>query len=217
MDTLPNSSGIFKKLLLPPLWIAMTVTTLVLVMLLYTDKQKLDFYFNLAKQKPQRISSIVSYSLFAASSPPEGDVLGASVSSREGCNDILSGYLNWQGSVLANEAGTICSVSKERGIDPFFLTAIAGNESTFCKNTPQGSNNCWGWGVYPGSELRYPTLKDAIVAVADGLKAYADKGLVTVEEVENYYNPISQTIGHPWSSNVRYFMYEIRDFAASHS
>ena len=86
-----------------------------------------------------------------------------------------------------------------------FLPAIAMQESNLCKKIPEGSNNCWGWGIYGGKVTKFSNYPEAIETISKSLatKYRRSKGLVTPHEVGRLYNP-SNT--NNWAESVTHFM-----------
>ena len=114
-------------------------------------------------------------------------------------------YLEKHNSPISHLAKFIVDVSYLYGIDPYFLVAIAGTESTFCKFTPDLSYNCFGWGIHSGKVLRFNSYAEGIETVARGLNTerYREK---SIEEIAQIYCAKPEK----WASSVRWFIYEIK-------
>ena len=114
-------------------------------------------------------------------------------------------YLEKHNSPIADHAKLIVDVSYIYGLDPYFLVSISAVESTFCKHIPSDSYNCFGWGIYGNKITRFNSYAEGIETVARGLNTerYREK---TIEEIAEIYC----TGPENWSSNVRWFINEIK-------
>ena len=170
-----------------------------------------DLALQLAENSPQSLPNLIQYTLFQQS-PPEGQVLGESITALEGKTELLRQYLEWQGSPLTPHAGTFIEVAEKYNLPWTLLPAICGRESTFGKQVPIDSYNCWGWGIYGNNVLRFTSWDEAIETVGKGLREnYFDNGLDTLREIEYSYAPPHRG-EHRWSDGVEYFQWEIGHF-----
>ncbi|MBI4130818.1 hypothetical protein HY468_05860 [Candidatus Roizmanbacteria bacterium] len=93
-------------------------------------------------------------------------------------------------------------------LDFRLLPAIAMQESSCCKRLPEGSNNCWGYGIYGDKVVRFSSPKQGMEIVAETLSAdYSTKGLLEPDEIMKKYTPPSR--GH-WALGVLSFMNEMK-------
>jgi hypothetical protein len=77
-------------------------------------------------------------------------------------------------------------------------------ESNLCKHIPEGSHNCWGFGIYGDKITRFDNYFDAIDAVTKTLATkYRDKGLTEPYEIMTMYTPSSNG---SWAHGVSTFM-----------
>lgn len=115
----------------------------------------------------------------------------------------LRGYLARYASPLADYADTIILKSDRYGVPWSLVVSIAGVESTFCKQIPYQSSNCWGWN---NGDHVFKDYDDALEIVTRTLRYnYIDKGLATPEAMARVYAPPSNV----WGWKVRYFMNQI--------
>lgn len=134
-----------------------------------------------------------------------------SVSGEVGAADSRIGrlkfFLTKHDSTLLPYASYIVEVSEKYGLDYRLTTAIAQKESGLCNAIPEGSNNCWGWGIHSAGTLYFDSLPEGIETVSKGLKNYyIDLGYSSVEEImAKYAHPSSTT----WADGVRQYMEEI--------
>ncbi len=123
---------------------------------------------------------------------------------------IISGYLRRHRSVLEPYAVQIVSISDKYRLDYRLLVAIAQQESNLCKKIPDGSHNCWGFGIYGDQVIRFPGYLQALETVAKSLKTkYVDYGLDTPEEIMVKYTPPSLEKGGAWAKGINQFLSEL--------
>lgn len=119
----------------------------------------------------------------------------------------LDSFLLAYKSPLAGSADHLVAEADKNELDWRLVTAIAGLESTFCKHIPQGSYNCWGWGIPTGasSGIAFSSWEAGITTVSEGLKdRYIDRGAVTIEQIGRIY-----AASPTWASRVRFFITKI--------
>jgi len=111
-------------------------------------------------------------------------------------------------SPLEPYAQHIVAAADQYGLDFRLLPAIAMQESNLCNKAPEGSNNCWGWGIYGGKITKFESYAYAIDIVTKSLaKEYKNKGLETPEEIVQKYTPSDNG---KWSFAVNHFMEQLR-------
>jgi len=120
---------------------------------------------------------------------------------------LLKTFLDENDSPLSYSAEKIVEVSEKYGLDYRLTTAIAKKESGLCRVIPEGSYNCWGWGIHSEGSLGFNSYDEGIEIVSKGLKEYyIDQGYETVEEImTKYANPSSTT----WAEGVLHYMSQI--------
>ncbi|HSW47712.1 MAG TPA: hypothetical protein VLG67_01405, partial [Candidatus Saccharimonadales bacterium] len=113
-------------------------------------------------------------------------------------------FLAKYNSPLEPYAVDIVNAADEYGLDHRLIVAIAMQESGLCKTIPEGSNNCWGFGIYTGHVTRFADYKEGIYTVTKALATrYKNKGLVTPEQIMTMYTPNSNG---SWAHGVNHFM-----------
>ncbi|MBI2007594.1 MAG: hypothetical protein HYS83_02785 [Candidatus Blackburnbacteria bacterium] len=144
--------------------------------------------------------------VYAALPDSVGEVAGAATTA-DARLEIVKQYLENYKSPLAPHAQDILDTSEKYGLDFRLLVAIAQQESNLCKKIPENSYNCWGWGVHSRGTLRFTNYKEAMEAVAKGIREeYIDKGYTTPEEIMAKYTPLSPGT---WALGVRQFLEEM--------
>lgn len=132
----------------------------------------------------------------------------ATVGTRDARSEIIRQYLKQYNSPLTPYAGYIVEVADEYGVDFRLITAIAQQESNLCKFIPDGTYNCWGWGIHSRGTLGFRSYDEGIRVVTAGLKSeYIDKGYTTPEEIMSKYTPLSNG---SWAHGVSTFMDDLR-------
>lgn len=192
-----------KKFLAVSGWLIITGLTLFLA---------LGSYLNLAKIVPK------SYRPQLTTSPTDSitshailpDVIGAftyTVKSEDAIPEIIKNYLSKYNSPLLPYADYLIKVSRKHGVDPRLMVAIAQQESNLCKKIPEGTHNCWGWGIHSRGTLGFDNYKESIDAVTRGLsRNYLGKGLLTPEDIMGIYTPLSDG---SWARGVQQFLNEM--------
>lgn len=90
----------------------------------------------------------------------------------------LRDYLQSKNSPIADEAEDIISVADQWGLDYRLFVGISNAESSFCKRSPEGSHNCWGFACFDNQPCHYfKTYKEALESLAGTITnhyAYTD-------------------------------------------
>jgi len=120
---------------------------------------------------------------------------------------IIKRYLERYNSPLAPYADLINELSDTYGFEYYWIPAIAQQESNLCKKIPEGSFNCWGYGIHSKGTLRFENYDLALRSFAEYLKrVYFDKGLNTAELIMKKYCPNSNG---SWARGVNQFIHEM--------
>lgn len=123
-------------------------------------------------------------------------------------------FLAAQGSPLAGEGATFCSAGQQYGVDPAFLVAIAGAETSFgqylyCSGTQTASYNAFNWFYGPTrAASSFTSWDQGIETVAQGLAGplYYGAGRTSVAAIA----PVYCTQGTAaWIANVTLFLAEL--------
>ncbi len=122
---------------------------------------------------------------------------------------IIKKYLEKYKSPLAPYSDLIYQISTDYGFEYYWIVAIAQQESNLCKKIPEGSNNCWGYGIHKRGTLTFENYELAIRSYAEYLKReYFDKGLNTPELIMKKYCPSSNG---SWAKGVQQFINEMEN------
>jgi hypothetical protein len=124
---------------------------------------------------------------------------------------ILRAYLHDQDSPLEDAAATFVREADKQNIDWRLVAAIAGVESTFGVQIPNGSFNAWGWGIFTGTQdgIHFNSWADGVAQVSEGLrKNYIDHGADDIYEIGWIY----AANGISWGIHVNYFIDKITNF-----
>ena len=139
-----------------------------------------------------------------SAAPFASDAIQTGTETRDGRVANLKSFLRKYNSPLYDEAEHIVTVSDKYKFDYRLLVAIAMQESNACRSIPEGSYNCWGWGIYGNQVVRFNSYTEAIDTVAEGIKSeYLDKGLVTASAIMAKYTPSSNG---SWAFGVNHFL-----------
>jgi len=144
------------------------------------------------------------YSSYSADLPS----ISANIISADAREEIVRQYLDRYNSPLVPYAGFIVQNADKYGIDYRLITAIAQQESNLCKKIPEGSFNCWGWGIHSKGTLKFDSYEQGIETVSKGLKmGYIDEGYTNPEEIMSKYTPQSNG---SWANGVTKFLNELK-------
>lgn len=120
---------------------------------------------------------------------------------------IIKKYLEKYNSPLAPYSDLIFEMSELYGFDYYWIVAIAQQESNLCKKAPEGSHNCWGYGIHKRGTKTFDSYELAIKSYAEYLKtSYFDIGLNTPELIMKKYCPSSNG---SWAAGVTQFINEL--------
>ncbi len=121
--------------------------------------------------------------------------------------EIVRQYLLKYNSPLTEHAADILAAADKYELDFRLITAIAQQESNLCKIIPEGTYNCWGWGIHSQGTLGFTSFAEGIEAVSKGLRnEYINKGYLTIEQIMSKYTPMSDGT---WARGVNQFMTEM--------
>ena len=103
----------------------------------------------------------------------------------------------------------IFQLSQDYGFEYYWIVAIAQQESNLCKKIPEGSHNCWGYGIHKRGTLSFDSYELSLKSYAEYLKReYFDKGLNTPELIMSKYCPSSNG---SWAKGVWQFINEMEE------
>lgn len=108
-----------------------------------------------------------------------------------------------KGTELAGYAEYIVRVSDKYALDFRLIPAIAMKESGGGNAARAGSFNAWG---FENGRTNFGSWEEAIDLVGKTLKEkYADKGLVTPEQIMPVYAPPQMFTGGQWAKDINHF------------
>ncbi|MDD2224761.1 MAG: hypothetical protein PHP97_01205 [Candidatus Shapirobacteria bacterium] len=132
----------------------------------------------------------------------------ATVSGADARPMLIKKYLEKYNSPMAPYSDLIFQISEDYGFEYYWIVAIAQQESNLCKKAPEGSYNCWGYGIHKKGTLKFDGYELAIKSYAEYLKReYFDKGLNTPELMMKKYCPSSNG---SWANGVNQFIEELK-------
>lgn len=123
-------------------------------------------------------------------------------------------YLRGKGSPLAAHAGAFVRAGQQYGVDPRFLVAIAGSETSFGTYGPsQRIHNPFGWGPH----IKFGSYPEAINTIAKGLATgphYKTKGRTTIPQIAGTWAPVGASndptgLNNNWTKNVSAYYREL--------
>jgi hypothetical protein len=139
-----------------------------------------------------------------ASLPSDMPSIVSEIISADARPEIIREYLKENNSPLEPYAATLVETADKYKLDYRLLTAIAQKESGLCRVIPEGSHNCWGWGIHSKGTLMFDSYEQGIETVSKGLKEnYIDLGYITIDDImKKYAHPDSTT----WAEGVSMYM-----------
>ena len=122
---------------------------------------------------------------------------------------IIKKYLEKYKSPLVPYSDLIFKLSQDYGFEYYWIVAIAQQESNLCKKIPEGSHNCWGYGIHKRGTLSFESYELSLKSYAEYLKReYFNKGLNTPELIMSKYCPSSNG---SWAKGVHQFIREMEE------
>lgn len=122
---------------------------------------------------------------------------------------IIKKYLEKYKSPLVPYSDLIFQLSLDYDFEYYWIVAIAQQESNLCKKIPEGSHNCWGYGIHKRGTLSFDSYEISLKSYAEYLKReYFNKGLNTPELIMSKYCPSSNG---SWAKGVRQFINEMEE------
>jgi hypothetical protein len=208
--------GFTKNMILSVLFFVATPIVIIssLISLMSLSRMDKDTIASLRKsEKPQVLAlndtNEVKTTNVLAALPSFSNNTTISIGSSDTRAELIRTYLEYYKSPLVPLANFIVQISDKYGIDYRLIPAIAQQESNLCKVIPEGSYNCWGWGIHSKGSLGFTSYEEAIDTVSKGLKEeYIDKGFTNPEEIMSKYTPMSQG---SWAFGVSHFMEEMEN------
>ena len=188
-----------SRLLIVALWLTTTATTFIVSM--YT--------FQVTGQTQVKSSASSSNTVMAyAALPATVSEVSTKIITTDARPPTIEAYLKAYNSPLQGLGDFIVKTSDKHAIDPYFVVAIAQQESNLCKIIPDDSHNCWGWGIHSEGTLKFDSYEQAAQTVIRGLKEnYFDKGYTTPEEIMAKYTPQSNG---SWARGINQFLTELK-------
>lgn len=98
----------------------------------------------------------------------------------------------------------LTDIADKYGLDYRLLPAIAMQESNLCKKIPEDSFNCTGLGIHSRGTWSFETFETNFDKAGEILRRnYIDEGLITPEEIQSKYTPLSEG---SWQFAINKFM-----------
>lgn len=143
-----------------------------------------------------------------AALPTSQNIISADITQDDGRTEKVRQFFARYGSPLEPYAADVVAAADEYGLDHRLIPAIAMQESNLCKKIPEGSHNCWGFGIYGKTVTRFADYREGIYTVTKALATkYKPRGLVTPNEIMTMYTPSSNG---SWAYSVNHFMTQLQ-------
>src|SRR3990167_5215836 len=172
-----------KKVLPLLVWIPLTMTTLTFSIVVYARSPSVrvdsQVYGAQIQTSPFETTSYEE-TIMESDQIPILPPFEASLVARDARPKIVSSFLEDYSCPLVpydQYADKYVEVADKYSLDFRLIPAISMQESNCCKKIPEGSNNCWGYGIYGDQVVRFQTVEEWIETVAQTLaKNYTTKG-----------------------------------------
>lgn len=180
----------FKKLAFTTTWFLATLLTIgVTGLLLYSKSKPSETSFT---TMPLVVNELTSRDL-------DSRVLGVEITDSRPY--IVENFL--KNTPLEPYSDEMVTVADKYQLDYRLIPAIAMKETGGGKAAPDGSYNAWG---FENGRTDFSNWDSAIESVGKTLKTkYADKGLVTPEEIMPIYAPPQVHTGGKWAKDINHF------------
>ncbi len=157
---------------------------------------------------PYEIMGTRKQTVAYAALPPVQSIMQEEITQQDARVEIIRQFFERYKSPLEPYAKDVVTYADAYGLDFRLIPSIAMQESNLCLKVPEGSNNCWGFGIYGGNVRRFKDYKEGIYEVTKTLATtYKKKGLETPEEIMTRYTPGSNG---SWAKGVAYFMEQLQ-------
>lgn len=199
-------TGIKKSIYLSTFFLITPLTILVSIMLINLLAKEKNKSISLAQTNELIQTTNYGAQVFSALPKQTGEIYGVATVS-DARTEIIRQYLEKYNSPLESKAQFLVDTAQKYELDFRLLVAIAQQESNLCKKIPDGTYNCWGWGIHSRGTLGFNSFEEGIETVAQGLKnEYIDKGYLTPEQIMSKYTPSSPG---SWAKGVSQFLAEM--------
>jgi len=189
----------FKRLLLLPVFLVLTLAVGFIELIYLSKKNQKNVVLGFSNEK------VV---IESAAEDNKNISVDATVSGADARPMLIKKYLEKYNSPMAPYSDLIFQISEDYGFEYYWIVAIAQQESNLCKKAPEGSYNCWGYGIHKKGTLKFDNYEIAIKSYAEYLKReYFDKGLNTPELIMKKYCPSSNG---SWANGVNQFIEELK-------
>ncbi len=184
-----------------------TILGVILIGLAFWEITVLKKYSEINKTVAVSDLTVESRAIVAENEEIQDKVIFGKVTGEDARPIIIENFLKKYRSPLVPYAQMMFDLSVTYGFNPFLIPAIGMQESNLCKNIPEGSYNCWGYGIHKNGTLKFENYEIALKSFAEYLKReYIDKGYLTVEQIMKKYCPHSDG---SWAFGVNHFIEEM--------
>lgn len=181
----------FKKIALIFSYFAITPITLFFLFVLINQHKEIDY---LSKVGPN--IAAVGYT---ENNQLDGSVLGIEISDMRPY--YVANFL--ENTKLEPYSFYMVEVSDKYELDYRLIPAIAMKESGGGNAVSETSHNAWGW---ENGRTYFPSWEAAIETVGKTMKTrYADKGLITPDQIQPVYAPPQMQTGGKWAKDINHF------------
>lgn len=188
------------------IWLAATSITLMISVAVYTVWLGLPQARDIISQGDSHQAAITS------KNKESGEVQGieTNLELQDGRAEIVANFLEKYGSPLQPYdyyGHKLVEIADEYNLDFRFLPAIMMEESNLCKNMPEGTYNCLGFGIHSAGTLGFDNYEAGFERAAKELRTnYVEEGRIQVSEIASKYTVSVDK----WTNSVNQWMTEMK-------
>ncbi len=181
--------------------------SIVLVLLMIYSYQQLDL-----NQQLITLDQTTQHTQIASNSLSEPQVMGveSQLELEDARAQIVANFLQKYNSPLTphdHYGAILVEIADRYNLDFRFLPAIMMEESNLCKNIPEGTYNCLGFGIHSRGTLGFDNYEAGFERAARELRAnYVEQGRLQVSEIAKKYTASVDK----WTNSVNQWMTEMK-------
>jgi hypothetical protein len=197
---------IMQKIFNALVWLSATTLVLISAMLFYSS------WFELPQQNSVIQQTQDTQTAIAARNTKEGEVQGlkSEMELEDARAEIVANFLEKYDSPLKPYdyyGQMLVDIADKYDLDFRFLPAVMMEESNLCKNIPENSYNCLGFGIHSKGTLGFESYEAGFERAAKELRAnYVEEGRILISEIAKKYTASVDK----WTDSVNQWMTEMK-------
>lgn len=192
------------------LWMSASSLTMIAAMLLYINGYGFPKKTELIAQWEDHQVAVASKNLDEGQVKGAGSTVEGTMEFKDARAAIVANFLQKYDSPLKPYdyyGAMLVEIADKYNLDFRFLPAIMMEESNLCKNIPDGTYNCLGFGIHSAGTLGFENYEACFERAAKELRAnYVDHGRITVSQIAQKYTASVDK----WTNSVNQWMTEMK-------